>query len=432
MRDFLNDAFKLMMTLKACVSPFHAVKNAEEKLMNNGFERLYIEDLWSLECGGRYFVNVYGSTLFAFTIGQNYKSSSGVRIAAAHTDWPCLRIKPNPEVVKNGYAAVNVEVYGGPIINTWLDRPLSIAGRVTVKGENEFAPKSVLVDFRRSLLTIPNIAIHLNREINKGVELNKQNELLPIIGMIEDELNNKNYFMELLAEEAKVRAEDILSYDLYVYNADASQLLGMSSDFISSPRLDNVTGIEACINGILSSDNKDSVNMSILYDNEEIGSRTKQGAGGIITGAVLEKLMYAVGISREEYLASLFKSMMLSVDVAHGMHPHHPEKYDITSKALLNGGIAIKTNSNQNYATDGMSIGVVKGICETNGIPYQMLANRSDIAGGSTLGAISSAFTAIATVDIGVPLLAMHSARELMGAKDMAYANELVIDFFNT
>lgn len=432
MRDVLNDAFMLMVNLKASVSPFHAVKNAEDKLENSGFRRLMADDIWNLERGGRYFVNVYGSTLFAFTIGENFKSGNGLRLAAAHTDWPCLRIKPNPEVIKNDYAALNIEVYGGPILNSWLDRPLSIAGRVTIAGDNEFSPKEMFVDFKRSILTIPNVAIHLNREVNKGIELNKQNDLLPVIGMIEEQLDRDNYFINMLSEELKVRPEDIIFFDLYVYNNDGCQLLGMNSDFISSPRLDNVTGIESCINGILSSDNPDSINISILFDNEEIGSRTKQGAGSVITGIIIERIMNSLGISRDEYLSLLFKSMMLSVDVAHGMHPHHPEKYDVTSKALLNHGVAIKTNSNQSYATDGNVVGTVKEICENNGIPYQVLANRSDIAGGSTLGSIASAFTAIQTVDIGVPILAMHSARELMGAKDMAALNELVISFFNT
>lgn len=428
MRDKLNDSFNLMITLKDATSPFHTVRNAAEKLRFAGFEELKPEDSWKLDRGGRYYVDIYGTTLFAFTIGENFDADNGVRLAAAHTDWPCLRVKPAPEIIKNGYATLNVEVYGGPILNTWLDRPLSIAGRVTVKGENEFSPRNILVDFKRSILTIPNLAIHLS----KGLELNKQVDLSPIIGMIGEQLDKDDYFIKMLADEVKVKPEDIVFFDLYIYNTDSSQLMGINCDFISSPRLDDTTGVEACINGILESDNADSLNVSILFDNEEIGSCTKQGAGSVITGVILEKIMESLGVSREKYLSSLFKSTMLSIDVAHGIHPNHPEKYDVTSTAVLNKGIVIKTNSNQSYATDGASVGIVKAICDNNDIPYQMYANRSDVVGGSTLGSIAAAFTAVQTVDIGVPVLAMHSARELMGVKDMAALNELVINFFNT
>ncbi len=432
MRDRLNDAFKLMVTLKDATSPFHTVRNAEEKLRFEGFEELNPEDSWSLKRGGKYYVDIYGTTLFAFTVGEQFDISKGVRISAAHTDWPCLRVKPSPEIINNGYAALNVEVYGGPILNTWLDRPLSIAGRVTVKGDNPFSPRYVLVDFKRSILTIPNLPIHLNKEVNKGIELNKQTDLAPILGMVSDELEKDSFFIKLLGEEAKVDPEDIIFFDLYIYNTDASHFLGMNTEFISSPRLDNTTGVEACINGILESDNSDTLNIAVLFDNEEIGNRTKQGADSAITNIILERIMESLGVSREEYLSSIFRSTMLSVDVAHGMHPCHPEKYDVTTKALLNEGLVIKTNSNQSYVTDGASIGIVKAICENNDIPYQMYANRSDAAGGSTLGSVASAFTAIKAVDVGVPILAMHSARELMGAKDMAALNELVINFFNT
>lgn len=431
MREAISDAFRLMMTLKSCVSPFHAVKYAEDKLTAAGFDRLNMYETWNIEKGGKYFVNVYDTTLFAFTVGQNFDYTNGIRIAAAHTDWPCLRIKPNPETERSGYAALNVEVYGSPILNTWLDRPLGIAGRVTVKGENSFNPESRLVDFKRGVLTIPNLAIHLNRDVNKGTELNKQTDMLPLAGMIADELSKDGYFIKMLAEEVHVKPEDILFYDLCVYNTDASQTIGMQSDFISSPRIDNISGVEACLNGILASDNSDTINVAVLYDNEEIGSRTKQGAGSVITDIVLENIMTGLGFSRDEYLSSLFKSLMLSVDVAHGVHPYHPEKYDITSKTVLNSGVAVKTNANQSYATDGNVIGIIKSVCDKNEIPYQVIANRSDIVGGSTLGSIASAFTAIRTVDVGIPVLAMHSARELMGIKDMAALNELTERFYN-
>lgn len=432
MKDNLKDAFNLMVTLKDATSPFHTVKNAAEKLKSAGFEELEPWNGWELNRGGRYYVNIYDTTIFAFTIGENYNVNNGMRLAAAHTDWPCLRVKPSPDIVKNGYAALNVEVYGGPILNTWLDRPLSIAGRITVKGENEFSPKNIYVDFKRSILTIPNLAIHLNKEVNKGVELNRQIDLSPVIGMINEQLTSNNYFINMLADEAEIDAEDILFFDLYIYNTDAGHFLGMNAEFISSPRLDDTIGVEACINGILKSDNADSLNIAVLFDNEEIGSCTKQGAGSVITSVILEKIMEALSISRQEYLSSLFKSIMLSVDVAHGIHPNHPEKYDLTSTAVLNKGIVIKTNSNQSYATDGASVGIVKAICDNNNIPYQMYANRSDVAGGSTLGSIAAAFTAVQTVDIGVPILAMHSARELMGAMDMTALNKLLISFFNT
>ena len=431
MDDYLKAAFNLMINLKASVSPFHTVKYAKEWLSEAGFEELAVQELWKLERGGRYYADIYGTTLFAFCVGEDFTPQEGLKIATAHTDWPCLRIKPAAEVVKDNYKALNVEVYGGPILNTWLDRPLSIAGRVAVRNaENE--TRNVFVDFKRSILTIPNLAIHMNRDVNKGVELNKQTHMLPVMGMSCEGENEKNYFMDMLAKEINADRDDILYYDLYVYNNDAAQLLGADSDFISSPRIDNVTGVNACINAIIAAANSKNISMAVLYDNEEIGSETKQGAGSAITEIIIEKIMCALGISREEYLAMIFKSMILSIDVAHGAHPHYPEKNDITSKTSLNKGVVIKTNANQSYATDADAIGKIKLICEQNDIPYQIFANRSDIRGGSTLGSIVSAFTAMSTVDIGVPILAMHSARELMGVKDMAALNELTVQFFNS
>lgn len=409
------------------VSPCHVAETAAEELERAGYRELGLSDSWSLDRGGCYYVKAHGSSLFAFRINPGFGRLQSFRIAAAHTDWPCMRIKTAPDARQDTYAKINVETYGGPILNTWLDRPLSAAGRVTLRGEGCFAPKTLLVDFKRPIFTIPNLAVHMNREVNKGVELNKQKDMLPLAGQIEDILNNKGYFMGKLAEELNVPAEDILFFELSVYNCDRADILGMNGEFLSAPRLDNLTSVKACIDGLLAgTERKDGVDMAVLFDHEEIGSRTKQGAGSVLLTLIMEKICQAFDYSREDSINCFLKSFLLSVDVGHGKHPNQPEKNDPTNPVYLNGGVLLKTECNQRYATDGEAVGVVRSICEKHGIPYQFFANRSDMAGGSTLGSIASSFTVMNTADIGVPLLAMHSAREIMGVKDQASLSRLL------
>jgi len=429
--DFFHDANRLLQTIETSTSPFQAIKESARQLEQAGFSELYLGENWILELGKGYYINVYGSTLIGFRANNDFIKNPSCRIAASHTDWPCLRVKPSPEVVFGNYGKLNVEVYGGPILNTWFDRPLSLSGRVTLKGKATFQPIVKLVDFNRTLLTIPNLAIHMNREVNKGVELNAQIDMLPIITMLTDDGNKNLFLMDMLAKELDVPKEDIFDFELYIYNRDKGEIWGRNQEFISAPRLDNLTSVQASVTGLLNSSRKNGLDVIALFDNEEIGSHTKQGADSALLGNVLEKIHLSFGINRQGFLTSIFNSILLSMDVAHAIHPNKPEKSDITNQIYLNEGIAIKINSRQAYATDSNAIGIIEGICKNENIPYKKYANRSDIVGGGTLGSLASAGLAMKAVDVGVPILAMHSSKETMGLKDQKALVDLVQAFFS-
>lgn len=424
--DFLYDL------LKEGVSPAHAVEACEKRLKEAGFVKLGYEEAWRLEAGKRYVVNHHDTTLFAFTVPLEWKEEKkpAVRIAAAHTDFPCLRIKPSADFVKNGYAQVNVEVYGGAILNTWLDRPLGVAGRVALKSSNPFAPRVRLFRGKKNLLTIPNLAIHMNREVNKGVELNKQVDMIPVAGLFFGEEGKDDCFLSYLAEQLSVKKDDILDFELTVYCGEEPEFVGIQEEFISSPRLDNLNSCSALVSAIADAKRSDGINLVALFDHEEIGSHSKQGAGSILLHDMLLRILK--GIGREEKAeADLYESMILSVDVAHGLHPNQAEKMDITNKPVLGKGFCIKEASSQSYATDCEAVAIIQQICATEGILYQKFVNRSDMAGGGTLGSIASALLPVKTVDIGIPLLAMHSARELMAASDQQALKDLTEAYFS-
>lgn len=427
--DFDGVARKLISAVNVSTCAFTAADEAMRRLEQAGFTEIKLSEDWILERGGGYFINVYDSSVLAFKIGKNFDRGM-LRVAAAHTDHPCLYIKPSPEMTTKGYGKINVEVYGGAILNTWLDRPLSVAGRVALKSDNPFKPIVKIVDFRKPVFTIPNLAIHMNREINKGVELNRQIDMIPLAAILEDEMNRENFFMEYLAKHLQVKAEDILDFELYVYNTDKGERIGLNEEFISAPRLDNITSVVACVEGITGAVRDDGLNAIALYDNEEIGSRTKQGADSNLLGFVLEKLYRALGYEREDYLQASLEGFLLSIDVAHGLHPNKSEKSDPTNTNMINDGIVIKRASSQTYATDCETIAMLEMICQNNNIPYQKYACRSDGTTGSTLGTIANKYIPMRAVDIGVPILAMHSSRELMGVKDQTYLEKLVKSYF--
>lgn len=426
--------------IKEGTSPFHVVNASVRQLEAAGFEPLEFKQAWNIENGGKYYVVHHGSTLFAFTVGKKAPYRSTLRMAASHGDFPCLRIKTNPEIKEEGYRKLNVEVYGGAILNTWLDRPLSVAGRVALKGEDSFHPKIRYVDLQKPVLTVPNMAIHINREVNKGVELNRQIDMLPICGIDVSEKKKKDkdknqeekteFFMEYLAQALQVEKEEILDYELSVYNIDEPMFVGMEEQFLSAPRLDNLTSSFALLEALTTCTREDGINLIAIFDHEEIGSRTKQGAGSVILSWVLEKIYDSLGISRSVYMENVSDGLLLSVDVSHGLHPNHVAKYDVTSKPVLGGGICVKEACSQSYATDCEAIAIVQQLCEREGIAYQKSVNRSDGTGGSTLGAIAGSLVPVNIVDLGVPLLAMHSARELMGKEDQLAAQKLLNVFF--
>ena len=426
----MTEQQKLFEMLHVGVTPFMCVEECERRLHEDDFITLRYEDIWELTRGGKYLVNHHGTTLFAFTIGEEFQAGDMVRMAAAHTDYPCLRIKPNPDFITNGYAQINVEVYGGPILSTWFDRPLGIAGRVALRSQNPFEPKMVLYNSKKPLLTIPNLAIHMNREVNRGVDINNQIDLMPILDMIPQEQKETKYFMSFLAKELEVEEKDILDFELSVYCMEEPCFIGANDTFVSSPRLDNQTSISALVSALIDGKRKSGINLIALFDHEEIGSASKQGAGAILLHDMLIRILINLEVSDEEKRAMLYKSMLVSADVAHGLHPNKMGKMDITNKPVLGNGLCIKQACSQSYATDAEEIGIFSQICDSRNIPYQKFVNRSDVRGGGTLGTIASSFLPVKTVDIGIPLLAMHSARELMGTKDIDALKDAMTAFF--
>ena len=422
---------QLIKYIKGCTSPYHTVDTSLQLLLDAGFTELSLEESWNLTSGD-YVVNVYGTTLFAFHIGEDYRHS--LRIASAHTDFPAIRVKPNPITDVKGYTKLNVEMYGGLIQNTWLDRPLGAAGTVVLKGENPYDVDSVLFDTKRPIAIIPNLAIHMNRNVNDGVALNRQKEMLPIIMMKPDGDTTKSedeVWNQFLADEINCDSSEILSYEITLYPVTEGALVGTDFDFISSPRLDNLTSCFGVLTGIVEAKkNKvDGIRCAILFDNEEVGSRTKQGGAGMLLPNLLERVYRSLGLSRDDMDLDVARGFMISSDVAHGLHPNYPEKNDITNFPILNGGVTLKQACSQSYAGDAKAIAIVKGLCEEANVAYQIYVNRSDIPGGSTVGSISSAMLPMRTMDVGLPLLAMHSAVETMGARDQEQLNHLMQHF---
>lgn len=415
----------LLELINSSVSPWHTVLSVRERLEAAGFSELSLSAPWELKAGQGYFVEVYGSTLFAFTLGEE-NTLSNLRIAASHTDFPGLRIKPAASMVKDGYGVLNVESYGGLILASWQDRPLSIAGKVVLQGEDAFVPEVRYIDFARPLLTIPELAIHMNRDVNKGVEIKKQKEMLPLLTILGKD-GDKEFFEHFLARELGCEVQEILSYELNLYPYEPACQLGLTGELISAPRLDNITSVEACLQGILAaSEAKQGIRVAAFFDNEEIGSRTKQGAGSAILLQVLERIYSQLGCDREKLWQDISGGFMLSVDVAHGIHPNYAEKSDPTNKPMLGSGVVLKQAASQSYAGDAEAVAIIKALCQQNDIACQRFVNHADQPGGSTLGSIASALVPMRTMDIGVPILAMHSARETMGAADQDSINNLL------
>ena len=431
----------LIETLKRGVSPFETVQAGKERLLENGFTELNYGTQWELVSGGRYVVNHHGTTLFAFTVGSNIKemlaakrtgesSDMPLRMAAAHTDYPCLRIKPNADFKTDVYAQVNVEVYGGPILNTWFDRPLGLAGRVMVKSENVLAPRTILYRSKKPLMIVPNLAIHMNRDVNKGVEINNQIDLMPVVDLLLQEETTTDYFLTFLAEELSVSKGDILDFELNTYIMEDPQYVGCRDTMFSAPRLDNQTSVCALLTAIIEAERADGVNLIALFDHEEIGNTSKQGAASILLHDMVHRILKNLGASEEMTEQIIYQAMLLSVDVAHGLHPNKAGKMDITNHPVLGKGFCIKQACSQSYATDAEAISIFRQICDSRQVPYQIFVNRSDVRGGGTLGSVASTLLPVKTVDIGIPLLSMHSARELMGAEDIDALTDAVSAFF--
>ncbi len=413
-------------------STYHVVKNCSDILDENGFERIMPREKWEIKKGGKYFLKKSSSTIIAFTVGEDFDVKNGFKIFGAHTDSPCFRIKPSPEIVTENVVRLNTEVYGGPILSTWFDRPLSIAGRVIVKGENSFFPRTVKIKIDEPLLTIPNLAIHQNREVNNGVKIDKQNDVLPVISLINKNFEREGYLERVILEKTGIKKEDIIDFDLYLYATEKGCLLGANEEFMSSPKIDNLASVYTGLIGLLEAEeNQDRINIFVAFDNEEIGSATKQGADSNYLLNTLERISLALGLSRGDFLQMLESSYILSADAAHAAHPAHLGKTDPTNRGRINEGISIKISAKQKYTSDGYSIAVIKQLIEGTEIQIQPFVNESNELGGSTIGPISSTHLDIDGVDLGVPMFAMHSVRELCGIFDVFYLKELAKEFFS-
>ena len=408
---------KLFEILETATSQFHTVAAVEKELLEAGFVSLKLKDNWDLERGGKYFLSQYGSSIFAFTIGEEFKAEDGYRLGASHGDFPAFRIKPNAGMENGGYLQLNTEPYGGLILSSWMDRPLSVAGRVVLKSDDVFHPDVRMIDMKRPVLIIPNLAIHFDREIKSGKDFKKQVDMIPIYATSGEGIT-KDAFMQAVAKELGAELSDILDYELTIYPTDKPEFVGLNEEFVSSPRLDNITSTQALVEGITAANRKSGINMMCVFDHEEIGSRSKQGACSTMLPHVIEKIYLTLGYSLIDVKNAMDESMLMSVDVSHAYHPNYGGKYDVTNRHVMNKGFAIKEACSQSYATDCEAISIVQQICDKEGIAYQKFAKHSDSAGGGTLGCISSAVLPVRTVDIGVPLWGMHSSRETMGVKD--------------
>ena len=422
---------KLLSFIDASPVNFLAVRNVCNTLLDNGFVQLHADEALK-DLPDKFFITKNNSAVFAFHLGRQSMADAGFRIIAAHSDSPTFRIKPNAEMVgEGGLLRLNTEAYGGAILNTWFDRPLSLAGRVILRSSDALNPQTRLLNIKRPLLVIPNLAIHFNRQVNDGVKLSKQKDMLPILGYVNDRLEADGLLVRLIANELQIEKEQIIDFDLYLYDTTPACLVGLNNEFISSGRLDDLSMVHAGMEAMIAESAKpEATKVLAIFDNEETGSGTKQGAGSNFLMSLIQRIVLAQGGSLDDYYRSVEKAFMVSADNAHGFHPNYAEKYDPTNHALLGGGPVIKINAAQKYATDAMSAAVFQQICERAGVPCQRFVNSSDIAGGSTLGNILTSSIAINGVDMGNPVLAMHSVRELASAADHENCIKAFTEFY--
>lgn len=412
----------LMDFIDRSPTAFHAVENIVGALEGAGFERLRENERWRLLPGRNYFLTRNRSSVIAFRLPKG--GFSHFQIVASHSDSPCFKLKPNSEKVSQGCAALNVEKYGGMLMSTWLDRPLSVAGRLIVEGDRGFETR--LVDVGEPLALIPNMPIHFNRDANDGVALNAQTDMQPIYGTEGASL------MDIVASRAGVDLERVVGSDLFLYNRDRATLFGAEREFIAAPRLDDLECAYTSLRAFLSAGEARHINVYCVFDNEEVGSGTKQGADSTLLEETLRRISLALEAGPQALEATVAGSFMVSADNAHAVHPNHADKYDSGNRTYMNRGVVVKSNANQKYTTDGISAAVFERVCARAGVPVQRFSNRSDVAGGSTLGNIANAHASMNTVDIGLAQLAMHSACETAGTKDVAHMIAALTAFYET
>ena len=419
---------KLKELLKYGVTASHVIDYMKKELVSEAdFTELDMEADFVIEAGGSYYVNLYDTNGMAFRVGENISDKPAFRIGMAHSDYPCFRVKPNATLKRNRVSKLNVEIYGGLNQKSWMDRPLGIAGKVIAKGENSFAPKVLLYKSDTPLAIVPSLAIHMDRELNKKGELDVAKELAPIVA-----LDDNADLMQVIADSLHIHKEDILDYDLFLYNMEEPVLCGMDGSMLVAPKLDNLTSVAALVAGIKGCCEvpENTIDMIIVYDNEEVGSRTAQGADSQLLNLILEKVGNALSLSRTFMADVAKKSFLLSVDVAHANHPNYEEKSDVTNKAYMGQGFSLKRSIGQKYGTTAESAAVVKSICEKYDIPYTIAVNKTGIAGGSTLGPIVTSYVPFPCADIGIPILAMHSATELGAVVDYEALKNFIKVYF--
>lgn len=431
---------RLLSFLDASPVNFLAVKNIADTLLANGFRRVDpAQPLGEVKSGDRFFVTKNDSSVFAFRIGNKPIADAGFHMICAHCDSPTFRIKPNAEMLtEGGIVKLNTEVYGGPIMSTWFDRPLTLAGRVIVRGEDVMQPQTLLLHIKRPLLQISNLAIHFNRQVNDGVALSKQKDVLPLLGQITSQLEAGNLLRNVILEELnsnaagrELCAKDILDFDLYLADATPACTFGVHNEFISSGRLDDLSMCYAGLEALIASDTTDTTQVLALFDNEETGSQTKQGAGSPFLSFMLKRIALAQSNTEEAYYQAVERAFMISADNAHAWHPNYPEKYDPTNHPMLGGGPVIKFNAAQKYASDAVSAAVFAGLCEKAGVPCQRFVNHSDVTGGSTLGNILASSIPLRGVDMGNAILAMHSCRETGSVADHVFCVKVFTEFYS-
>lgn len=410
---------------------FNAVAVSAEMLEKNGFEKLNPKENWKLEVGKKYYTTKNSSALVAFKVNSDEVEKEGFRIIGSHTDSPGFRIKPNSEMESCGtYLKLNTEGYGGMILSTWLDRPLSMAGRVFLRGENPFKPVEKIVNINKPVCIIPNLAIHMNRSINDGYKYNKQTDMLPLVGLINEQLEKDNYMVKLLASELNVEVEEIIDFDIFLYEYEKGCFTGANEEFISTGRLDNLSMYYSSVEALLDSDSKSGISIAVGFDNEEVGSSTKQGADSNMLLNILERICISLGKDRQQFFEAIENSFIISSDLAHAVHPNLNSMADPTNRPVMGKGPVIKVHTGQAYTSDGYSISVYKEICRECGVEYQEFVNKSDQRGGSTIGPISSTHIDIPSVDIGAPILSMHSIRELGCSEDFYNTYKTFVKFY--
>ncbi len=426
-------AENLMKFIDKSPSVYHVIKNFVKILEDHGFVRLEQKNAFNLKPDGKYFITNNGSAVIAWRMPKSGNTENGFRIIGSHSDSPTFRIKPRPEIkVNNHFLKLNTEVYGGVILSTWFDRPLSAAGRAVLKTDTILCPETRLVNFDKALLTIPNLAIHMNRDINEGYQYNKQKDTLPLLSIVNETCETDGFLLKLIAETLNVSVEKILDFDLYLYDREPGCFVGLYDEFFSTGRIDNLGMAYPSIDALVNSGQSDFVQMAAVFDNEEVGSGTAQGAGSPFLQDCIQRIVVSSckGNAFEEMQRSLARSFLISADEAHSLHPNYTEKNDITNFPVINKGPAIKLAASMSYTSDGVSSGIFKDLCARANVPCQYFVNRSDMRGGSTIGPISVSNLNIKSVDIGNPILAMHSVRELGGTEDQEFITKVFTEFY--